>query len=315
MIDLPYQCQPLVVLLGDNAVMANNNQTLQAPPAPWVTYGIAPKMGLRACDESQWLLEDDHFGDRQATGHQIALKSDLCRTHHEAIFQAMPEADEATGELFEMIADNVKRFHNLSLAAESNQHPLDTAGRALADDLCLLAPEKVSGDAKETEKWLLKAAFLGFPAHWSLAEKFNQPMGAIHAPVPDYDQYLETPVDRFFSKMVAGTISKRRNWTLQIDDGLFTPKRTPAKPLTTAEVATRLYVRVETQTLRKLPRTGWIIFTIRTAIAPMSRWADDKDALSQLPDILSALSPAMRDYRGIESYEAQLCKWVTEQVG
>ena len=274
--------------------------------APWMNYGAPLKMGLRGCDEADWLRGKDIFGDDNAVAKQIAQKAELCQTHHEDIFKSAEEAIVPSQELCAMIKDNLQTYHHFDLADDPTLHPLDRAARALPEDLCLLAPIKNN----ETQKWVLKAASLAFPSHWSLEEKFGQPMSAIHQPVPDYDTHLEQAVDRFFNNMMVGPISKRRNWTLQIDDALFTPHRPATKPLEIDEVGNRLHVRVETQTLRKLPQTGWIIFTIRTAITPIRRWADDKPALRELAAILSGFSPSMRDYRGIDAYEPQLVEWM-----
>ena len=274
-------------------------------PAPWLHYGAPLKMGLRGCDEADWLRGEDVFDDKNAAAKQIALKAELCQTHHQDIFKAADDALAPSQELSAMIADNLQRYHQFDIIDDPTLHPLDRAARAVPEDLCLLAPIK-DGD---NQKWVLRAASLAFPSHWSLEEKFGNPMSAIHQPVPDYDMHLEQAVDRFFNNMVVGPISKRRNWTLQIDDALFTPQRPKTKPLEIGDVGHRLHVRVETQTLRKLPQTGWIIFTIRTAITPIKRWAKDKPALSELADILSGFSPSMRDYRGIDAYEAQFLEW------
>ena len=87
----------------------------------------------------------------------------------------------------------------------------------------------------------------------------------------------------------------------------------PSAPLQASEIGKRLHVRVETQTLRKLPQTGWIIFTIRTALTPLETWQDDRPALGELRALLTGFSPAMRDYRGVESYESQLHHWIDSQ--
>lgn len=75
-------------------------------------------------------------------------------------------------------------------------------------------------------------------------------------------------------------------------------------------VPRRLHVWIETPTLRKLPQTGWIVFTIRTAIAPLSNWVDNIKALDHLQKLVSGLTPAMSQYRGAQRYEAKLTQWV-----
>ena len=279
--------------------------------APWVRLGAPMKMGLRSCSPKDWLLAPDAFGDASMKTRQLALKQALAEQHHAAIFQALPDADEAAQELLALIAANLDRHHQVKLPNADQLQPLDHAARHLPEDLLLLAPEPVDDQSGKTQ-WVLKAAALAFPSHWVLAEKMGLPMAGIHAPVPHYAEQLARPVDRFFDAMIENTISLRRNWTLQIGDGLFTPKRQPHSALSEADLGERLYVRVERQTLRKMPKTGWIVFTIQTSLAPINRWANDAEALRVLLNLVDEMSPAMRDYRGTDRYGEALKSWVKQ---
>ena len=78
-----------------------------------------------------------------------------------------------------MIDRNLQLFHRCDAENHPSHHPLDNAGGLLAEDLCLLAPTGNSAN----NKWVLKAGFLDFSAHWSPAKKLNQSMGEIHPPV------------------------------------------------------------------------------------------------------------------------------------
>ena len=274
--------------------------------APWQKLGKKLQMGLRACAEEDWLLTPDHFGDADMHRRQLALKQELSQRHHAEIFDATPDSMDASLETSDLIKDNLATHHGMKLIPDASRHPLDVVALQIPEDVLLLAPQKTD----DGTVWILKAASLAFPSHWVLAEKMSRPMAAIHTPVPGYGDVLARPVDRFFNAMLKGPISQRRNWALQIDDGLFTPSRFDHPPITTDEIASRLFVRVERQTLRKLPVTGWIIFTIQTAIAPIGMWQDDQPALDDLAALIAAMTPAECDYRGVNDYLPQLLEWV-----
>jgi len=281
-------------------------------PAPWVRLGAPIKMGLQSCAPEDWLLAPDAFGDDTVLSRHVALKEVLAAQHHDAIFQAFPEADDAAEELLALITENLKTHHQMTLPQADQLHPLDHAARYVPEDLLLLAPEQSHNNNSETGQWVLKAGSLTFPSHWVLAEKMGLPMAGIHAPVPHYGEKLARPVDRFFDAMLTGPISLRRNWTLQEGDELYAPSRHKHSPFTVDDIGRRLHVRVERQTLRKLPKSGWIVFTIQTAIAPINRWEKDAEALGALLDVIDVMTPAMLEYRGAHHYTDVLKSWVKQ---
>ena len=68
----------------------------------------------------------------------------------------------------------------------------------------------------------------------------------------------------------------------------------------------QIHLRVERQTLRKLPQTGNVLFTIRTYLAPVSAWQDSEGAIDDLLFVLGEMSPEMRHNKGAAIYEASL---------
>ncbi|MDR2983200.1 MAG: DUF3445 domain-containing protein, partial [Nocardiopsaceae bacterium] len=68
--------------------------------------------------------------------------------------------------------------------AASALHPLDLAGRLVAEDLCLM-------QASDHNDYRLVGASLCAPNRWRLDDKLGQPLDAIHAPVPGYGQALK----------------------------------------------------------------------------------------------------------------------------
>ena len=93
---------------------------------------------------------------------------------------------------------------------------------------------------------------------------------------------------------------------------LFTPDRIHDAPIAVGDGISRLQVRMESQTLRKLPKSGHILFTIRTYIEPVLNWADNGSALEDLAEMTAAMSDQLRAYKGVERYEAALKAFIDQ---
>ena len=91
---------------------------------------------------------------------------------------------------------------------------------------------------------------------------------------------------------------------------LYTPHRSRRTPLARGAGIDEIFIRMESQTLRKLPRTGMILFTIRTYAEPLSRWAAMPGAAASLLETLEGMTPEMRDYKGFAMYEDALRTFV-----
>jgi hypothetical protein len=276
--------------------------------APWQRLGSSLKLGLRACSESDWLPYDDLFGDGLARARQLSLKQQLSAERHSDVFAAVPDTQAAGQEVLEMVCTHLATHHKTPAGdPDISAHPLDAAARLVPEDLLLLAPQERITDAQGGDYgWHLVAASLCFPAHWVLADKMTKPLTDIHAPVPHYQERLAAPMDRFFTHMQVGPISARMNWSLQFGDTLYTPHRSAHIPAGTVKACEHLYARMEHQTLRKLPQTGHILFTIRTHIVPVLHWKETPNAIRDLLALMDGMSAETRAYKGVDLYRDAL---------
>ena len=280
--------------------------------APWQRLGPKFKLGLRARDEQTWLPHKDAFGDVDRRAAQIRLANHLLDSKRAEVF-ATTDADlNAAREVLVMVIDNLKHHHPGHPPQPLDHiHPLEAAARILPEDLLLLTPRNRDNSDETLPEWVLVAAALRFPAHWRLADKMGRALAAIHEPVPHYTEILERPMDRFFSNMQTGPISHRWNWSVVTSPELFTPDRAFSNPLAVGDGIQRLFVRMESQTLRKLPESGQILFTIRTYIEPVLKWAHIPGALADLVTMLAGMSPKTRAYKGVTRYEDALRHYLT----
>ena len=231
-------------------------------------------MGLRTIAEDEWLDVDER------RTQELDLKRRLLAERHEDVFAAVDGTEAAGSEVLGLVRADLSR-RDLDLAAsDATEHPLEAAGRLVQEDLCLM-------DQRDEVPHLV-AASLCFPSHWRLADKIGHSAAAIHGPVPHYDQELRAKVDRFLERIPEGRVVLRRNWGIHDHDTLFVPQHPPSQPGVTAENAgERLWLRSERQTLRRLPVTGAVLFTIRVQVVPLG-------AVASRPDVAGGLAASAR---------------------
>lgn len=259
-------------------------------------------IGLKPLDLTRW-FEIDNYLDVY-----LAEKDRLYATIPESVFAEEPDTRDAQREVLELVEAHLAT-HFPALAdrrtAGANLPPLKRASLLVQDDLVLMR--------KGDDGWRLAAAALCFPASWSLAEKFGKPLQDIHTPVPGFGPGTRTAdiINRIFDNLPVEQPVERHNWSLQVDGALYKPlsdiarlERAAQRPerFTDAEVAARAFIRVERQTLRKLPRAGDILFTIRTYLDPLGalrRHPGRARIASSFAGQLDALNDAQLGYKGL----------------
>lgn len=258
-------------------------------------------MGLTSVAEPDWI---EIAADYPA---QMAERKCLLRNTPEAVLACLPEGVAAARELLDLLVEhlcvrhqgwfqrNGSRIFNGLLGDDRNLEgdPLAAAGHLVQEDFCLMQRQ---GDAH-----VLVAAVLCFPARWSLAAKLGKPLLAIHSPVPGYDRQLGSPVERFFGALKPGRIVQRLNWSVMDDPTLFQTSRrmrTDIDPAITPDNAlTELVLRVERQTLRRLPDSGAVVFGIRTHITPLAQVAALPGEAERLAEAVRGLPHDLAGYK------------------
>lgn len=177
--------------------------------------------------------------------------------------------------------------------------PLYAAARCIADDLCLM--ERVGGD------WRLTAASLSAPTFFTAAESVGRSLAELHAPVPGFHTRFLERVSRLFDALRPGLVLERRNWTLVNSPDLFVPEAAPMRAsigrIDPACAGQELRLRVERQTLRRLPSTGGAVFSIRVRLTPLAELAGDQARLERFALAWRGASPDFRDYKRLQPYD------------
>jgi hypothetical protein len=177
--------------------------------------------------------------------------------------------------------------------------PLYAAARRAPDDLCLM--EKRDGE------WRLSALSLSAGSFFTASEVVGKSLAELHGPVNGFSDRFLTRVQRIFEGLRPDLILERRNWTLLNSPELHTPASAPIRArigeIAPTDAAQALHLRVERQTLRRLPQTGGALFTIRVWVTPLARLAEEPARLAAFARAWRAAAPEFRAYKRFELYD------------
>ncbi|MEM9726502.1 MAG: heme-dependent oxidative N-demethylase subunit alpha family protein [Pseudomonadota bacterium] len=277
--------------------------------APYLRPRADFALGLGQAPLSSHLEIDD---DRAP---QLARKATLWRERRPLVFAAEPGSEAAQREALEVISAAVPGAPGASSKAwrEPNTPPLAAAALAVQEDLVVMRASACAGEGDPV--WRLSAGAVFFPSRWSLRANLGAPFLALHGPVPGLSGAAAArarAAQRALSTARADRLLERFGWSLTPDAA---PDQRPAedgglgRDAFAQGVIADPHVRVERQTLRKLPRSGAVLFTIRihvTRARDLAARPDGATRLHALADSLMALSPATAAYKGLDGVREAL---------
>ena len=263
------------------------------------------RIGLAPIAEAAW-FEGPY---RAADGDPAARKAE---TFAQSPRLCWGETEGSRAGQAEVLAMMQRHFGLATEDADDDVPPLRRAAALVDDDLCLM--ERRDGG------WTLTAASLCAPSFFSAAEAVGKSLAQLHGPVTGFGERLLPRVARIFDALAADSIVERRNWSVVASGELFLPDPRPVRarqPLIATEDAGReLHLRMERQTLRRLPQTGGLLFTIRI-------WRHPLDELRAVPERLEAFADAwdrvmqdegktFRDYKGLSPLDGLVRAFLAE---
>ncbi len=304
---------------------------------PYFPFGqqFNDKMGTTPLPDTDPLIEiDAHYRA------EVSLKKQLLTDRPDYYFQALPGHEIAQWEVLDVVLHDLAR-HNpdyFSLrqngddwywtnhilnqkttfvfgdAATLPVAPLDWVGRQVQEDLVLLA-----GDDS-----VLVAGQLCFANDWCLTEKMGLPFWQIHAPIVPIVEPMILAAQKFMARLTVGRPVWRMNWSVKVSNDLdMTSRHTPANRqrlanllpgLTPDTIGHQVYLRVERQTLTRLPRSGAILFGIHTY---QNLLADEiaarPGAADKLARVFATTPPAMLDYKSMTGFMPALMTYLSQK--
>jgi hypothetical protein len=270
--------------------LADDRSQPRPPPirhAPWADAPPGFAIGLRPIAPANWLEGGE--------ADPAARKDPLWAAHRDLVWDEMDGSRPAQAEALALI-----EAAGVAIEPRPGLPPLQAAARAVADDLCLM--EKREG------AWRLTAISLCAGTFFTAAEVIGKPLAGLHAPVPGFGERLLARVTRIFDALPADTVLERRNWTVMAGDDLHAPDgaavRARIGAIGAEAAAEALFVRVERQTIRRLPASGAVLFTIRVWRHPLAALDADAARRTAFAAAWRGADPEFRSYKRLAAYDA-----------
>ena len=230
---------------------------------PYDPLSPRPLPGIGPLADRDWLRIDEAYGE------QMAEKARLLARDRGKVLAMDEDARSAAEELLAEVVEALCEHHGCQRAGDritrpdgvqvrcDDADPMATLAQLTQEDFCILE--------KHGDEHVMTAAALCFPASWSLDEKFMHPLIGIHTTVDEYDAGLARRVQRLFDGVQVGRPMWRFNALWYADAALHQPRRTTDRRVQ-QDPARANFMRSELQTIRRLAKTGAVVFGIHTYV-------------------------------------------------
>lgn len=254
--------------------------------------------------------------------HEVSLKRKMLTENPEWYFLANPNTSLAQWEALDLILTGLAKNYpqHFQLSKEGNVwnwknfllnethtfvwgdsntlpvQPLEWVGRQVQEDLILLNADLI-----------VVAGQLCFPSGWSLSDKMNQHFIKVHAPLPQITDNMIQSANKLLERIPAHKPVVRNNWGFRVCDWLDLSTRQSeaykkllhevSDSLLHDEVGDKIFVRIEHQTLSRLPQSRHILFTIHTYQSKVMEEVKDKHRAEALALFLATIPADMLNYK------------------
>lgn len=230
--------------------------------------------------EPDWWLELE-----QTYRERIRQREDLFAQYGPMVLQSLPGAELASRELVEMclqflcaryphyfsLDKDQRIFHNAILDSRTDlrtMEPLHVLLHNVPEDFAIMLRDPQTG------LYSFRAGIICSSLGWTLGTKIGLKLHEIHGVVPDYKEKMQFSMDRYFAKMPTDKPIQRGSWVLEIDQPLFKAPDDPHEKLREMQnpdhTIDQAHLRVDWQTLRRLPLSGAIVFNFKAVFTPVT---------------------------------------------
>lgn len=196
------------------------------------------------------------------------------------------------------------------------EDPMAMSARLVQDDLALMVE-------REDGEYYLVAGSILLAGFWRLSDKFLMPLSEIHTSgdVPQFREKLEKGMKNFFRRLRPEDPVLRNNYFIQVDDNLawshsIGSEDSESVSWNTAEknkAVEHHFFRSERQSLRRLPRSGAVVFTIRTYFEPITEIVKEPYVPGRLASAVRSWGEDVSRYKGKEKYQEVLLEYLDQK--
>ncbi|WAO92446.1 Hypothetical protein NCS54_00995500 [Fusarium falciforme] len=289
-------------------------------------------MGIRKLDWDSWIEMDSNFlwfHDTKVSELEKDLKAHVQYVDNavtrDACFEVLEELTTYLTARYPKIFQLKGGVLHNTLTGEMFNYPaanptdaMTIAAKLVQDDLIIMVEN-------DDGQYHLDAGAVCLPGFWRLREKFNMSLDTLHieAGVPHYQAKLQKSMNRFFKSMLPEKAVIRNNFFIQLDDGLHWSHRMGnqdgnevASWATANDVGLTiedLYFRSERQSLRRLPRSKALLFTVRTYFEPITTIAKEPHVPGRLAEAIEQWDEETSKYKGKHHWAGILLPYLHEQ--
>jgi dimethylamine monooxygenase subunit A len=293
-------------------------------PYSWAAADF--QLGLRPFDPRRWILPDANYAqtmcekrERLAAHTQIYYRTlasslpaqrELCERVIAHLVTDYPEHFVRSGSVIESLATGIQcdlRDHSLE--------PLLQLSNIIEEDFMLI--EEIDGAARIT------AAANAYSSSGRLVASVGRNIEWAHEPVPNLTDKLGPRINRVIGSVHAATPCERFNWQLTPMSTVFFPHDNPHAANAAAmqgicatlrrnpELAGELlWIRVERQTLSRLPDSRAVAFSLHTYSDPLLSIQSDVKAVRAMLALLHAYSEERWKYTEMDILREPIINWL-----
>jgi hypothetical protein len=296
---------------------------------PYLSSGALFQIGTRPMDSSQWLdIGPDH-------GPFLREKQARLKANPLPFYRTMPGSLSAQIELRDRVVADLLAHHadvftmadgRLVDRVEGTSHELDSPGveplaaisQFLEEDFILL--QQVDGQDRIT------AASNAYSTSGRIVASVGRSIPFAHKFVPTLNDQLGPRIDRVLGNIKVDAPVERCNWLLTpIASRLFPENPHAANMAAVSNINASLaddpslagevlWIRVERQTLLRLPESGALAFSIYTYSDPLSSIAGDRESLAAMHRLIGSYSEDRMTYAAMAPIREPVLKWLELQL-
>jgi len=274
-----------------------------------------------------WLEVENTYVSR------IAERKGLFQKYGQMVLDYLPGSELVCKELMEMclqfycarypkhfsLSPDKKVFHNGLLNEDidiRSMHPLQVLLNNVPEDFAIVLRNENDG------MYYFRAGVICSSLGWNVSTKIGMKLKEIHNPIPDYKEKMSFSMDRYFSKMPTNAPIQRGSWGLEVGSPLFMPPGDPHEKLRESQQENLSIedcnLRVDWQTLRRLPLSAGIVFNFKALFTPVQEFRDEPYIPALLLKILKEGKKTLMEYKNTWHVEhvcvPELEKYAEEQV-
>lgn len=321
----------------DDYTYRNSPHAIKRFPFPFpedeymYSVNIEPHVGTAPGTVTEFPIDIDEHYVAECEDRAITLKNDPSRC------LCLPHIMDIQWDTLELIMESLARDYpqHFSLSKDGDKwswtnKPLNISDSFVFGDASTLPMEPMEYIGRQVQgDWILldqrdddlfaDGGIVTGQADWSMAFDAGMSFKEWHGPVPRaneigvFDRAL-----KYLLHLQLGSPVRRLNWTMTINPRLDTSPETyptwgPDRASVTPDnVAQKVHLRVELQSLFRLPRSNGIAFSVRAYLISLEDLATYPRWAKRLHRILKGLHPDLAEYKGLVNYKDTAVQWLSQ---